>query len=154
MSLQKLFYMLKSAESEAADFYDRIRLDLSLKDPTMSDFFADLARDERLHEKQVVLVQSIFLNSKDAFLEKDGAEAQMEEYLLLFGKIRARYLREGGQLDTKALLKMARKLEEGLMERHRTFFMEVTDPGIQKLLGSLNLADEYHLKRITDRLPQ
>jgi len=154
MSLEKMFYLLKAAESEAAEFYDRIRLDLAVKNPYLSDFFAELAQDERMHEKQVVLLQSIFLGARDAFLEKAGAQAQMEAYLEFFAGVRRRYDREWEGLDAKGLLELARELEESLLEKHRVFFLEVTDPQVQQLLSSLNLADEYHLKRITDLLPR
>lgn len=153
MSLEKMFYLLKSAEGEAAEFYDQIRLDLSIGNPYLSDFFAELAKDERMHEKQVMLLQSIFLGSKEAFLEREGAERQMAEYLEFFAETRQRYERERDSLDMGGLLEMARTLEESLLEKHRTFFLEVTDPQVRQLLGTLNLADEYHLKRITELLP-
>jgi rubrerythrin len=150
MSLSKLFYLIKSAEGQTAEFYDRIRLDLAVQNPSLSDFFGELADDERLHEKQVELIQTIFLNSKDAFLEKEGAETEMEVFLAALEEARLHYRRDAAVLKPSDLLRMARDLETSLLERHRTFFLETTDPGIRKLLESLNLADEYHLRRLTD----
>lgn len=34
------------------------------------------------------------------------------------------------------------------LEKHSTFFMNVTDPQMKQLFASLNLADEAHIKKL------
>jgi hypothetical protein len=39
-------------------------------------------------------------------------------------------------------------LECSLVEKHRTFFLQVIDPQIKKLFESLNFADESHIRKL------
>ena len=51
-----------------------IGLSVSVSNPALSDLFNELAEEEKLHGKQIELMQNIFLQSKDAFLENPEAE--------------------------------------------------------------------------------
>ena len=67
MSLEKTFYLLKAAETNAAELYALIGLSIAVLQPTLSNLFMELSAEEKLHCKQIELMQNIFLQGKDAF---------------------------------------------------------------------------------------
>lgn len=57
------------------------------------------------------------------------------------------------ELKPRDLVNLALDLERNLLEKHNTFFWNVTDPEIKKLFASLNMADESHIRKLENFLP-
>ncbi|HSQ34981.1 MAG TPA: hypothetical protein VLQ89_03215 [Candidatus Binatia bacterium] len=148
MSLAKTFYLLKDAELRTGELYALIGLSIAVTRPGLSDLFNELAEEEGLHARQVELLRNVFLQSEDVFLENPEAERAIGEFMQNVDMIKNYFNRHYAQLQAADLINLALDIERGLVERHRTFFFQVSDPLIKTLFSSLNLADEAHLRRL------
>ena len=153
MSLEKTFYLLKAAETSLSDLYAAIGLSVSVSHPALYDLFKELAEEEKLHCRQIELMQNIFLQSKDAFVENPEAKQRISEFVQNVETVKRYFNKKHQELKVTDLLNLARDLESSLVEKHRTFFMKVMDPQIRKLIESLNLSDESHLRKLEDFQP-
>jgi rubrerythrin len=153
MSLGKTFYLLKNAELRTAELYALIGLTFSVTQPALTELFNDLAEEEKLHAKQIELMQSIFLQSEDAFLENPEAERMIGEFLENLDMIKNYLNQHYAQMQSKDLINLALDLERSLVEKHHTFFLESTDPQTKKLFENLNLADESHIRKLENFPP-
>ncbi len=153
MSLEKTFYLLKAAETRLSELYAMIGLSVSISHPALYDLFSELAEEEKLHCRQIELMQNVFLQSKDAFAENPEAEKLISEFVQNVETVQRYFTQKHQELQVSDLLDLARDLEANLVEKHRTFFMKVTDPQIKKLFESLNLTDTSHLRRLEDFQP-
>lgn len=153
MSLEKTFYLLKAVETNAAELYTLIGLSIAVSQPTLSDLFMELSAEEKMHCKQIELIQNIFLQSKDAFVENPEAEKMIADFLQLLQKTEKYFNEKHQELKPTDLINLALDLERNLVEKHRTFFMNVIDPQIKQLFASLNLADEAHIRKL-ENYPQ
>jgi hypothetical protein len=153
MSLEKTFYLLKAAETNAAELYAMIGLSISISQPTLSDLFMELSGEEKMHCKQIELMQSIFLQGKDAFTENPEAEKMVTDFLQLLQKTEKYFNEKHQELKPTDLINLALDLERNLVEKHHTFFMNVIDPQIKQLFASLNLADEAHIHKLENIQP-
>ena len=150
MSLQKTFYLLKEAESQAGELYAMIGLSVSISHPGLSGMFNELSRDEQLHSRQIELMQNLFLQSQDAFLENPETERTIAEFMQNLEMTRNYFNQHQAAIQPHDLIGLAIDLEQNLIEKHRTFFLAATDPQIKSLLESLNLADAEHIKKLHD----
>jgi hypothetical protein len=148
MSLEKTFYLLKAAEARVGELYSLMGLSVSISHPALFDLFSELAKEEKMHGKQVELMQNIFLQSKDGFAENPEAEKLIAEFVQNIETVRSYFNRKHQELTPSDLLNLAHDLETSLVEKHRTFFMQVSDPQIKALFASLNLADESHIRKL------
>jgi len=155
MSLENTFYQIKAAELQIAGLYDLISLSVSITQPALSDLFKELADEERLHAKQIELLQSVFQQAKEGFTEKFRSEEIIAFFLQNVETVKRYFNQKHLELTPSDLVNLALDLERNLLEKHNTFFMNVIDPEIKKLFASLNLADEVHIKKLenwaTDR---
>ncbi|MCX6556112.1 MAG: hypothetical protein NTW95_01560 [Candidatus Aminicenantes bacterium] len=153
MSLEKTFYLLKAAEARIGDLYSRIGLSVSISNPALFDLFRELAEEEKLHAKQIELMHNIFLQSKDAFAETPDAEKLISEFVQNVDTVLQYFNQKHQELKVSDLLNLAHDLEGILVEKHRTFFLKITDPQIKNLFESLNLADESHIRKLENFKP-
>jgi rubrerythrin len=148
MSLEKTFYQIKAAEVQIADLYNLISLSVSVSQPALSDLFKELADEETLHARQVELLQTIFQQSTDLFLEAPQSESAIAEFVENVEMVKGYFNKKHLELKPSDLINLALDLERHLVEKHRTFFMNVVDPQIKQLFASLNLADAAHIKKL------
>ena len=148
MSLEKTFYLLKAAETRIGDLYSLMGLSVSVSHPALSDLFTELAEEEKIHGKQIELMQSIFMQSNDTFAENPEAEELISEFVQNVDTVKHYFDQKHFELKPVDLIKLALDLERNLVEQHRTFFMKVTDPQIKQLFDSLNLADQAHIGKL------
>jgi hypothetical protein len=153
MSLEKTFYLLKTAETETAELYAQIGLSISISRPIVSDMFMELCAEEKMHCKQIELMQNIFLQSKDAFVENPETETMVADFLQLLQKTKKYFNERHQDLKPADLISLALDLERNLVEKHHTFFMNVIDPQMKQLFASLNLADEGHIHKLENCPP-
>ena len=153
MSLEKTFYLLKAAETRLGELYAMIGLSVSISHPAVSDLFNELADEEKMHCRQIELMQNVFLQSKDAFAENPEAEQLISEFVQNVETVQHYFNQKHQELQVSDLLNLARDLEANLVEKHRTFFMKVNDPQVKKLFESLNLTDQSHLRKLEDFQP-
>jgi hypothetical protein len=153
MSLEKTFYLLKSAEAQVGDLYSLMGLSVSVSHPALFDMFTELAEEEKMHCKQIELMQNIFLQSKDVFAENPEAEKLIAEFVQNIDTVRHYFNQKHQELKVSDLLNLAHDLETNLVEKHRTFFMHVTDPQLKALFASLNMADESHIRKLENFQP-
>jgi hypothetical protein len=153
MSLEKTFYLLKAAETRIGDLYSRIGLSVSISNPALFDLFTELAKEEKLHVKQIELMHNIFLQSKDAFAETLDAEKLISEFVQNVDTVLHYFNQKHQELKVSDLLNLAHDLEGMLVEKHRIFFLKITDPQIKSLFESLNLADESHIRKLENFKP-
>jgi len=153
MSLEKTFYLLKAAEARIGDLYSRIGLSVSISNPALFDLFTELAEEEKMHYKQIELMQNIFLQSKDAFAETPDAEKLISEFVQNVDTVLSYFNQKHQELKTSDLLNLAHDLEIMLVEKHRTFFLQVNDPQIKKLFENLNLGNEAHIRKLENFKP-
>jgi hypothetical protein len=153
MSLEKTFYLLKAAETNVGELYALMGLGVSISHPALFDLFTELAEEEKMHGKQIELMQNIFMQSNDGFAENPEAEKLIAEFVQNVDTVRHYFNQKHQELKVTDLLNLARDLECSLVEKHRTFFMQVTDPQIKKLFASLNLADESHIRKLENFQP-
>jgi rubrerythrin len=153
MSLEKTFYLLKAAETQVGELYSLMGLSVAVSHPALFDLFTELAEEEKMHCKQIELMQNIFLQSKDGFAENPEAEKLIAEFMQNIDTVRHYFNQKHQELKVSDLLNLARDLECSLVEKHRTFFMQVTDPQIKTLFESLNLADESHIRKLENFQP-
>jgi hypothetical protein len=153
MSLEKTFYLLKAAETRIGDLYSRIGLSVSVSNPALFDLFTELAGEEKLHVKQIELMHNIFLQSKDAFAETLDAEKLISEFVQNVDTVLHYFNQKHQELKVSDLLNLAHDLEGMLVEKHRIFFLKITDPQIKSLFESLNLADESHIRKLENFTP-
>jgi rubrerythrin len=150
MSLEKTFYLLKNAELQASELYALIGLSIAIAQPGLSDLFNELADEEKLHARQIELVQNLFMQSKDSFLENPETESTIAEFMQNLEMTRSYFNRHYAEMKPSDLINLAMDLEQSLVEKHLMFFMKVTDPQIKSLLESLNLADAGHISKLRD----
>ena len=150
MSLAKTFYMLKDAELQAGELYTQIGLSVAIAHPELSDLFNDLAREEELHAKQIVLMQNLFLQSEESFLQEPETEKLIAEFIQKLEAARNHFSQHYAEMQPRDLIGMALDLEQNLVEKHRMFFLKVADPQIKSLLENLNRADIGHIKKLHD----
>lgn len=150
MSLEKTFYLLKNAELQAGELYALIGLNVAIAHPELSDLFNDLAKEEKLHARQIELMHSLFLQSKDSFLENPETERTIAEFMQNLEMTKNYFNRHQARIQPRDLINLAMDLEQNLLEKHRMFFMKVTDPQIKNLLENLNLADTGHICKLRD----
>lgn len=154
MSLERIFYLLKEAESRSAGLYDAAALNVSLRLPQLAELFGQLAAEERVHERQVDHIHTLFRGAKDCFSITPHAEEILADFLELLQRLEA-YVRESGaELARGDLLRLALELETTLVENHRTLAFTIQDPGLKKLAENLMRADEGHLQRIQAALAE
>ncbi|MBE0665464.1 MAG: hypothetical protein E4H23_08730 [Chrysiogenales bacterium] len=153
MSLAKTFYLLKNAELRTGELYALIGLSFAIAQPALSELFNDLAEEEKLHARRIELMQSVFLQSEDAFLENPEAERMIGEFLENLDMIRNFFNQHYAQMKPKDLINLALDLERSLVEKHHTFFLQVNDPQSKKFFESLNLGDESHIRKLENFKP-
>ncbi len=150
MSLAKTFYLLKNAELQAGELYATIGLSVAIAHPGLSDLFNDLAKEEELHARQIVLMQNLFLESQESFLQEPETENMIAEFMRKLEDARDHFNLHHAELQPRDLIALAMDLEKNLIEKHRTFFMKVADPQIKSLLENLNMADAGHIQKLQD----
>ena len=148
MSLENTFYQIKAAEVQIAGLYSLISLSVSITQPALSDLFKELADEEMMHSRQIELLQSIFQQAKENFKEELRAENIIAVFLQNVETVKRYFNQKHLELKPGDLINLALDLEHNLLEKHNTFFMNVTDPKIKQLFASLNLADEAHIKKL------
>ena len=153
MSLEKTFYLLKAAETRLGRLYAAMGLSVAVTHPGHYDLFSELAEEEKMHGKQIELMQSIFMQSKDAFAETPESERFISEFTEKVDTVARYFAQKNQELTPSDMIELALDLENNLVEQHRTFFLKVTDPQIKKLFESLNLVDEAHVRRLKEFKP-
>jgi len=153
MSLEKTFYLLKAAEAHMGDLYSLMGLSVSVSFPELYDLFTELAEEEKMHGKQIELMQNIFMQSNDGFTENPEAERIISEFVQNADTAKKYFNQKHFELKPADLVALALDLEHNLVEQHRTFFMKVTDPQTNKLFDSLRLADQAHIRKLEDFQP-
>jgi len=153
MSLENIFYQIKAAEIQIAGLYDLISLSVSITQPALADLFKELADEERLHAKQIELLQSIFQQAQESFTENFRTEEIIAFFLQNVETVKRYFNQKHLELKPRDLVNLALDLERNLLEKHSTFFMNVTDPEIKKLFASLNMADESHIRKLENFQP-
>jgi len=148
MSLTKTFYMLKDAELRTSEMYAMVGLSLAITRPELSDLFNELAEEEKVHARQIEMLQRIFLDSKDAFLEDAEAERVIGEFLQNLDMIKNYFIQHNADMRPRDLLNLAIDLEKHLVESHGTFFIKIMDESVKKLFTSLNSGNEAHLRKL------
>ena len=153
MSLEKTFYLLKAAETRLGRLYAAMGLSIAVTHPGHYDLFSELAGEEKMHCKQIELMQGIFMQSKDIFVETPESERFITEFTEKVDTIARYFAQKNQELTPADMIALALDLENNLVEQHRTFFLKVTDPQIKKLFASLNLVDEAHVRRLKEFKP-
>jgi len=153
MSLEKTFYLLKAAEKRIGELYSLIGLSVAVTHPQFFDLFSELAEEEKMHEKQIELMQNIFMQSNDAFAENPEAEGLIAQFVENVDTVKKYFDQKHYELKPADLIALALDLERGLVEQHRTFFLKVIDPQIKKLFENLNLVDKAHIRKLEDFHP-
>ncbi len=153
MSLEKTFYLLKAAETRLGKLYADMGLSIAVTHPGHYDLFSELAEEEKMHGKQIELMQSIFMQCRDAFVENPEAERFIAEFNDKVDTVARLFAQKNQELTSADMIALALDLENNLVERHRTFFLKVTDPQIKKLFASLNLVDEAHIRKLEEYKP-
>jgi rubrerythrin len=148
MSLGKTFYLLKNAELQACELYSLIGLSIAITQPGLSDLFNDLAKEEELHARQIELLRNLFLESEGTFLETPESEKMITEFMENLEMAKNHFNQHQAQMQPRDLINLALNLEGSLVEKHRTFFLKVTDPQIKQLFESLNFADKSHIRKL------
>ena len=150
MSLEKTFYLLKAAETRLGKLYAAMGLSIAVTHPGHYDLFSELAEEEKMHGKQIELMQGIFMQSKDAFVENPESERFITEFTEKVDTVARYFAQKNQELTPADMIALALDLENNLVERHRTFFLKVTDPQIKKLFENLNLVDEAHVRKLEE----
>jgi rubrerythrin len=153
MSLEKTFYLLKAAETRVGQLYSDMGLTLAVTHPKFFDLFSELAGEEKIHGKQIELMQGIFMQSNDAFVENPEAEQLIAEFVEKVDMVSQYFAQKNNELTPADMIGLALDLERNLVEKHRTFFLEVTDPQIKQLFESLNLVDQAHIRKLEEFKP-
>jgi len=150
MSLEKTFYLLKGAETRLGELYADMGLSIAVTHPGHYDLFSELAEEEKMHCRQIELMQGIFMQSKDSFVEDPEAERFISEFTEKLDTAAKYFAHKHQELTPADMIALALDLESNLVEQHRTFFLKVTDPQIKKLFASLNLVDEAHVRKLEE----
>lgn len=150
MSLENTFYQAKAAEAQISGLYNLISLSVSISHPALSDLFKELADEEMMHAKQIELLQGIFQQAKENFTETPQSENIIADFLQNVETAKRDFNQKHLELTPGDLINLAIDLEHDLLEKHNTFFMNVSDPQIKQLFASLNLADEAHIRKLED----
>ena len=123
-------------------------LSFAVTHPRHYDLFTELAEEEKMHCKQIELMQSIFVQSMDAFVENPDAARFITEFVEKVEMVAQYFAQKNQELTPADMISLALDLENNLVEQHRIFFLKVTDPQIKKLFESLNLVDEAHVRKL------
>ncbi len=148
MSIAKTFYSLKDAETRTAELYSLISLNTSLKYPELSTLFESLVEDEKLHAKQIDMMQQIFAETKDAFVSDPKTDLVIADYPKFIEDFKKYFLRNFETMNVGDILNIAIETENHLVEKHRQLLIQTFDPGLKKLFENLNSWDMEHLKKI------
>jgi rubrerythrin len=150
MSLERLFYSLKSSELRTAAFYSQVAIDTDVRAPRLAALFSEMASEEKVHARQIELLQDIFLSATENFIAAAGAQELADGFLAKLVKSEQDFKATIHELGERDIVAMAMALETDLVEVHRTYFFRVEDEQLKKLFASLNLADEAHMKRLQE----
>ena len=153
MSLEKTFYLLKAAETRLGELYACMGLSIAVTHPGHYDLFLELAEEEKMHCRQIELIRGIFEQSKDAFAANPEAERLVAEFVDKVETVAQYFAKKNFELTPGDMIQLALDLENNLVEQHRTFFLQVSDPQIKKLFASLNLVDETHIRKLENFKP-
>ena len=148
MSIAKTFYSLKDAENRTSELYSLISLNTSLKYPELSILFESLAEDEKLHAKQIDMMQQLFVETEDTFVSDPKTDQMIDAYPSFIEDFKKYFLLNFEKMNVGDILNIAIETENNLVEKHRQLFIQTIDPGIKKLFESLNFGDLEHLKRL------
>ena len=148
MSLAKTFYLLKDAETRTGELYALIALNVSITQPGLAELFRDLAAEEEQHARQVEMIRGFFKESPDCFLETPEAEAVIASFVENLETIRRFVNQQYASLKPADLVQLALDVERQLVERHRAFIFNVSDPQLKRLFESLNLGNAAHIRRL------
>jgi rubrerythrin len=153
MSLEKTFYLLKAAEIRVGELYSMMGLSVSISNPALFDLFSELAEEEKMHCKQIELMQSIFTQSNDTFMENSEAEMLIAKFVESVDTVKRYFNQKHLELKPRDILGLAADIERNLVEQHRTFFLKVSDPQIKNLFENLNLVDKAHMRKLEEFQP-
>ena len=148
MSITRTFYSLKDAENRTAELYSLISLNTSLKYPELSNLFESLMEDEKLHAKQIDMMQQIFTETKDAFISDPKTDQMIGNFPNFIEDFKKYFLLNFETMNVGDILNIAIETENNLVEKHRQLFIQTIDPGIKRLFESLNFGDLEHLKKL------
>jgi rubrerythrin len=148
VSAQKIFYLLKDAELRAGELYALIGLSVAVAHPGLADLFNELAEEEKLHARQVELLQGMAQGGDDLFSERPDAEAQLRDFLQNLAMMRGHFQQHHAQMKPADLIHLALELERHLVERHGALFIASRDPQVKALFRSLNLGDAAHIRKL------
>jgi hypothetical protein len=93
------------------------------------------------------------MQSNDAFVEKPEAEELIAGFMEKPDTVQQYFAKKNFELKPADMINLALDLERDLVEKHRTFFLEVTDPRIKQLFESLNLVDRAHIRKLEEFKP-
>jgi hypothetical protein len=148
MSPEKIFSLLKDAELRTGELYALIGLSISVAQPGLSDLFAELAEEEKLHARQIELLQGVFLQSPGAFVENPEAEKLVQGFLQNLDMIKNYFNQHYAQMQPTDLVNLALDLERHLVETHGFFFVNTQDRQVRSLFENLNLGDAAHIRKL------
>lgn len=148
MSAEKILYQLKNAELRAGELYSLIGLSQSIARPELSDLFNELAEEEKLHAREIELLQSLVQQSSDAFLQTTEAEQLIGEFLRSLDMLRAHFNQHHESLLPVDLIHMGLDIEQHMVETHGRFFVGVLDETSRRLFQNLNMRDAAHIRKL------
>lgn len=153
MSAEKILYQLKDAELRTGELYALIGLSLSVTQLRLSELFDELAEEEKLHARQIELMQTMIMQSREAFLQTPEAEDLISDFLGYLDMVRAQFNRHYDKLQPADLIAMALDIERHMVEAHGCFFVSVTDEATRRFFKNLNLGNEAHIRKLESFQP-
>ena len=152
MGVSVIFLKLKDMERRAGELYETISATVGESDPEIARLFSDLAADERIHEKQVELAQSIFMEARDSFLEEKTGQDLVDEVLETIDREKKTLKINTETMAPREMLRIAVRVEVEMENRHHDFYFHVKDEKLKNLFQSLKNADQTHIGRIKNYL--
>lgn len=141
-----IFDHLKKIELSCSDLYAAFHDRLKEKDPHLAKLFKELSEEEILHVKSIEMVENLYLESPESFIEVIEHEDLIYNTLETVERIKKQYIEETESLNPQDMLKIAEDLEALIEGNHGEFESKLKDDNIKSLLKSLSSADKAHLQ--------
>jgi len=150
MALRELLQLAKEVEKRMADFYQTVSFRLQISHSRLAETFTELAAEELLHAREFDMLQQLSEAEDVPLAAVPGMEASLAFQLAAISAAKERVLAAGEALSPQNVIEMSRKLEHGISETHRTFFIQFHDDRIRELFSRLSFGDDTHQKKLND----
>jgi len=148
MEIFTIFSKLKMVESTVGELYTFLYKKTAHKYPELSNFFKQLAEEEKGHEKIIDMAKEYFLEINDVFIKNPDAESLIHSLVNSVTNNIAEIKKNLDKFQPKEIIQAINGLETDLESKHYSIYISISNKEIKQLLDSLVTGDQAHKEKI------